>query len=1011
LCQKLCSQSITSGNSFIHGPKETSVFGLHHFTNGGIGTMPGIVGTKRNGPTYLSFAGNSSVSSVSDAAHVDGYVKNYSIPNFIFPIGDNGFYRPIEIAAGNLQSPINAAYFRADPDISVTSSLLGGNEVPLPTGAPFPTSSRGVGIFQVSNIEYWDINGTSPVRVTFYWNAGSQISTLTSNMLSSLRLAGWDGTRWVEIPATINGGSSLISGSITSNLAFNPDQYNVYTFAATDCVNKSLLTISELNCNGNTYNLSYLSNGANVIASAGTISGNKIINIPTGTSVTISADNGVGCLNSIEVTGPSSCSANCNIPLLSIGQAICNGPGSATYNVSFSDPTEAIQSINAGVVSGNAIINIPLGTDLILSASNSTCRISYTIKSPSSCTNPCDIPRISFSGPLCSEDLSSYYVNYITSSGSTMMTDFGNLKPGQVADIPFGIQPKVTVKYPGCPDQTLEIISPSGCMNTASIGEFVWHDLNGNGQQDSSEPGIPGIQINLFKSDGIYVSTVFTDPFGKYLFKNLNPGSYYLEFKTPAGFERTFSNRGNDNTDSDVDGSNGPGTTSATIIAEGVSNLRISAGFFKCVPIGDLVWYDINKNDIWDTNENGINGLKVNLWRNNSGTWSIFDFKLTSQKPGTPSDDGYFLFCAPPGEYYIEVIMPPLGLVRARPNVGNNEEIDSDIKVNGTSEIFQLLSGQSKTDFGAGFYPMAVAGNLVWHDVNTNGKQESSEPGVKGIKVEAVDQATGQVFRTVFTDKDGIYQMNYLEKQSYYLKFAPPLGFGATVPRASTDDLDSDVDHSNGTFTTRTFNFEPGQSNQNIDMGLASGVLPVDWLEISVIRKNDKHEVFWSTAHENNVSHYIVERKLNSEPDFTQLGTEVPAKGNSQLTLDYNYEDDDVNFLATYYYRIKQIDFDGQFTYSQTVKLEYLGQNDVSVYPNPGRNISNVQLYLQRDAMVKIELYDSSSKLVAQIKPEGLENQGKHYFPFELGEIQAGIYTIFVTIDGVQIQRKFIRIE
>ena len=137
--------------------------------------------------------------------------------------------------------------------------------------------------------------------------------------------------------------------------------------------------------------------------------------------------------------------------------------------------------------------------------------------------------------------------------------------------------------------------------------------------------------------------------------------------------------------------------------------------------IGDLVWYDINKNDVWDTNENGLNGLKVNLWRNHFGTWVIWDYTPTGHKPDTPSDDGYWKFCAPPGQYYVQVIMPPLGLVRARPNIGSIEEIDSDItNANGptTTDMFTVLSGQSVCDLGAGFYPQALVGNLVWNDLN-----------------------------------------------------------------------------------------------------------------------------------------------------------------------------------------------------------------------------------------------------------------------------------------------------
>ncbi|HMU05921.1 MAG TPA: SdrD B-like domain-containing protein, partial [Saprospiraceae bacterium] len=170
----------------------------------------------------------------------------------------------------------------------------------------------------------------------------------------------------------------------------------------------------------------------------------------------------------------------------------------------------------------------------------------------------------------------------------------------------------------------------AGLLILAAIGDFVWHDLNGDGLQSVGEPGIPGVQVNLYKGDGSFVGTTFTNVNGRYLFDFLYPGDYYLEFIDPAGYDKTFANTGNnDANDSDNDGSNGPGTTKTTYLAPGERDMTWDAGYYICVPIGDLVWYDINKNDVWDTNENGINGLVVNLWRNHFGTWIVWETKYT----------------------------------------------------------------------------------------------------------------------------------------------------------------------------------------------------------------------------------------------------------------------------------------------------------------------------------------------------------------------------------------------
>ncbi|MBL0082204.1 MAG: hypothetical protein IPP37_07110 [Saprospiraceae bacterium] len=127
-------------------------------------------------------------------------------------------------------------------------------------------------------------------------------------------------------------------------------------------------------------------------------------------------------------------------------------------------------------------------------------------------------------------------------------------------------------------------------------------------------------------------------------------------------------------------------------------------------------------------------------------TKSIYESKYAGRKPGTGSTDGYFQFCAPPGTY-IEVIMPPIGLVQARANIGNDDNLDSDLtNANGkaTSSSFTVLSGQAKNDLGAGFYPMAT-GNLVWIDDNNDGVQQSEEPRVANVLVEAFDTLNQKV--------------------------------------------------------------------------------------------------------------------------------------------------------------------------------------------------------------------------------------------------------------------------
>lgn len=103
-----------------------------------------------------------------------------------------------------------------------------------------------------------------------------------------------------------------------------------------------------------------------------------------------------------------------------------------------------------------------------------------------------------------------------------------------------------------------------GDGSVASIGEFVWYDVNKNGIQDASESGVSGVLVHLYSPganglpydlDDILLRSIRTDALGYYLFAALQPGAYYIQFDIttlPAGYVITTPNVGTDERDSDA---------------------------------------------------------------------------------------------------------------------------------------------------------------------------------------------------------------------------------------------------------------------------------------------------------------------------------------------------------------------------------------------------------------------------------------------------------------------------
>ncbi|MCF0062688.1 T9SS type A sorting domain-containing protein [Dyadobacter chenwenxiniae] len=182
------------------------------------------VSTKRGAEIGLVTFGQETDSNVLGGGKlVDGYVRKKGAKGFIFPVGDNGTLRPFK-ASGDQTI---GAYFQSDP---------GAMNGELPTDGPFATSALQIDVSAVSKKEFWDINGNESTNITLTWNASSEIENLLKKeALNKLTIVGWRSGKWERIPSvtdnvSILGGSSTVtSGSITSDAAFSPDNYAVYS--------------------------------------------------------------------------------------------------------------------------------------------------------------------------------------------------------------------------------------------------------------------------------------------------------------------------------------------------------------------------------------------------------------------------------------------------------------------------------------------------------------------------------------------------------------------------------------------------------------------------------------------------------------------------------------------------------------------------------------------------------------------------------------------------------------
>lgn len=232
------AQVRSSGKIFIHKKTEVSIHRMPLLMKSlSTGNLAGIIGTERNGKKgFLSFNALGLIIGGSDSAYIDGYAKSYLPVPQLLPIGDNGRYRPIKLGASKPQ-PADAAFYRANPSIGVTSSIKGGNEPVLPISGPYNVILKdNLLVDKIDTTGYWDINGNEPTQISLSWNKENQLASFLNSDLYNLLIVGWDGSKWVKINSSIDntsifgGASTFDNGSITT-IGIIPNNYDVYALA------------------------------------------------------------------------------------------------------------------------------------------------------------------------------------------------------------------------------------------------------------------------------------------------------------------------------------------------------------------------------------------------------------------------------------------------------------------------------------------------------------------------------------------------------------------------------------------------------------------------------------------------------------------------------------------------------------------------------------------------------------------------------------------------------------
>ncbi|MEO6255170.1 MAG: T9SS type A sorting domain-containing protein [Ferruginibacter sp.] len=192
------------------------------------------------------------------------------------------------------------------------------------------------------------------------------------------------------------------------------------------------------------------------------------------------------------------------------------------------------------------------------------------------------------------------------------------------------------------------------------------------------------------------------------------------------------------------------------------------------------------------------------------------------------------------------------------------------------------------------------------------------------------------------------------------------------------------------------------------------GVVPITWKELKgKLNSNLTVTLNWITSTESGNKGFFVERtETNDQNGWTSIGF-VNGANNSATEKNYSLVDNDIQLSKIYRYRLKQVDFDGNFSYSNEVVIRVNDQKNrllLTNHPNPFKSIVTIKYNLPTAGVANLKVFDVSGKEVAMLA-DGYHKAGLYTVEFKPGKLSKGTYICKLVFEGEILTNQMILIK
>jgi hypothetical protein len=194
-------------------------------------------------------------------------------------------------------------------------------------------------------------------------------------------------------------------------------------------------------------------------------------------------------------------------------------------------------------------------------------------------------------------------------------------------------------------------------------------------------------------------------------------------------------------------------------------------------------------------------------------------------------------------------------------------------------------------------------------------------------------------------------------------------------------------------------------------VGGGEGEFPIELVNFNATAVDGQVDINWTTESEVNNDFFTVERSKDAV-DFEIVVT-VPGAGNSNEVLYYETTDDGP-LMGVSYYRLKQTDYDGKFTYSKIVAVKNLKDLNFNIMPNPtterltvtfGKVEGSTVFVMTPEYNAKIKIFNTEGKLVYKKKFDGTF----YKFNIDVSQLPEGMYYVNLKANDQLYKANFIK--